>query len=249
MSRHLVSVIVPAWNMARFLPDTIASIPQVHEIIIVAAESKDDTQAVAAELSRQRRDVRVVRGSDESPAIARNIGLAKASGDIIAFADADDLWPPGKLAFQLSRLDRNPKVDVVAGLVTYFDRLDSHTLTPSKSSRTHTIFFHHLGATIFRRSVFERVGHFDETLRYGEDRDLFLRLVEFRIPLVILNAAMLFYRRHGDSMMTRDDPRKKSDDVRVYALSLARRRRLGIDLAPLDFESYLEDIAGEPHPL
>jgi glycosyltransferase involved in cell wall biosynthesis len=244
MTNHLVSVIVPAWNMARFLPDAIASIPEVHEIIIVTADSKDDTQDVAAELSHQRGEVRVVTGSNGSPAIARNIGLTEATGDIIAFNDADDVWPASKLAFQLSRLDRNPQVDVVAGLVTYFDSLDPATLTPSQSSRVHTVFFHHLGAAIFRRSVFERVGRFDETLRYGEDRDLFLRLLEFQVPFVILNAVMLFYRRHADSMMTREDPRKKSDDVRVYALSLARRRRLGIDLAPLNFDNFFEDLPG-----
>lgn len=242
MTNHLVSVIVPAWDMARFLPDAIASIPEVHEIIIVTADSKDDTQDVAAELARQRREVRVVTGSVGSPAIARNIGLTEATGDIIAFNDADDVWPASKLSSQLGRLDRNPQVDVVAGLVTYFDSLDPTTLSPSQFSRIHTVFFHHLGAAIFRRSVFERVGRFDETLRYGEDRDLFLRLFEFQVPFVILNAVMLFYRRHADSMMTREDPRKKSDDVRVYALSLARRRRLGIDLAPLNFDSFIEDL-------
>lgn len=242
MTDHLVSVIVPAWNMARFLPDAVASIPEVHEIIVVAAESKDDTQAVAAELSRRRREVRVVMGSNESPAIARNIGLAEASGDIVAFNDADDVWPPGKLALQLGRLDRDPQVDVVAGLVTYFDNLDPSTFAPSQSSRIHTVFFHQLGAAIFRRSVFERIGYFDERLRYSEDRDLFLRLFESQVPFVILNAVTLFYRRHADSMMTREDPRKKSDDVCVYALSLARRRRLGIELPPLNIDKYLEDL-------
>jgi glycosyltransferase involved in cell wall biosynthesis len=245
---HLVSVIVPAWNMARFLPDAIASIPEVHEIIIVAADSEDDTKEVAAELSRQRRDLRVVTGSHQSPAIARNIGLAEASGDIIAFNDADDVWPPGKLALQLSRLDRNPQVDAVAGLVTYFDRLNRDSLTPANTSRLHTMFFHQLGATIFRRSVFDLIGTFDETLRYAEDRDLFLRVLESQIPFVILNTVTLYYRRHGDSMMTREDPRKRVDDVRVYALSLARRRRLGIKLSPLTLDAYFEDLS-TPHPL
>jgi glycosyltransferase involved in cell wall biosynthesis len=51
---HRVSVIVPVWNMARFLPDAIASIPDVHEIIIVAAESDDNTFGVARELAGRR---------------------------------------------------------------------------------------------------------------------------------------------------------------------------------------------------
>ena len=57
---HRVSVIVPVWNMARFLPNAIASIPDVHEIIIVAAESDDDTVGVAHQLAERRLGVRVL---------------------------------------------------------------------------------------------------------------------------------------------------------------------------------------------
>ena len=49
----------------------------------------------------------------------------------------------------------------------------------------------------------------------AEDGDLFMRILEAEVPFVILNTPTLYYRRHGDSMMTRDDPRKKSDLVRV----------------------------------
>ena len=45
-------------------------------------------------------------------------------------------------------------------------------------------------------------------------------------------------------MMTRDDPRKKSDDIRAYALSIARRRRSGLSLAPVAIDRYLEEPAG-----
>ena len=170
--RRSVSVIVPVWNMARFLPDAVASIPNVHEIIIVAAPSEDDTVRVANELAEQRAEVRVVAGSDQGPASARNIGLRQATGDVIAFNDADDIWPRGKLDLQLARLDAEPAVDVVAGLVTYFDALDREALAPAVTSRIETVFFHQLGATVFRRSVFDRIGMFDESFFYAEDRDL-----------------------------------------------------------------------------
>jgi glycosyltransferase involved in cell wall biosynthesis len=237
---HRVSVIVPAWNMARFLPDAIASIPDVHEIIIVAAQSEDNTFDVAHQLAERRPGVRVLLDPKKGPATARNIGLREASGDVIAFNDADDVWPRGKLALQLDRLDSAPQADVVAGLVSYFNELNRDSLAPAESSRVETKFLHHVGAAIYRRSVFDRIGVFNESLMYGEDGDLLLRIIEAQVPFVILKTTTLYYRRHGDSMMTRDDPRKKSDFGRVMALSLARRRKLGLSLAPVSFDRYFE---------
>jgi glycosyltransferase involved in cell wall biosynthesis len=238
---HRVSVILPAWNMARFLFDAVASIPEVHEIIIVAAESDDDTVGVAHEIAAVRPEVRVLADPKKGPATARNIGLREATGDVIAFNDADDIWPRGRLALQLERLDRNPPADVVAGLVTYFEELDRDTLAPTVSSRVETVFIHHVASMVFRRSVFDRVGLFDETLMYGEDGDLIMRILEAEVPFVILNTPTLSYRRHGDSMMTREDPRKKSDLVRVVAMSLARRRKSGLPLDLRSFDSYIEE--------
>ena len=239
--RHRVSVILPAWNMARFLFDAVASIPAVHEIIIVASESDDDTVGVAHALAARRPEVRVFAGPKKRPAAARNMGLREATGNIIAFNDADDIWPRGRLALQLERLDREPPADVVAGLVAYFEELDRPTLAPAMSSRVKTTFIHSIVAMVFRRSVFDRIGLFDESLTYGEDGDLFLRILEAEVPFVILNTPTLYYRRHGDSMMTRDDPRKKSDLVRVAAMSLARRRKSGQSLALRSFDRYLEE--------
>jgi glycosyltransferase involved in cell wall biosynthesis len=237
---HQVSVIVPVWNMARFLPDAIASIPDVHEILIVVAESDDDTLAVANELARQRSGIVVLDNPKKTPAAARNIGLRHAGGDVIAFNDADDLWTRGRLELQLGRLDRQYAVDMVSGLVTFFDLLDQSNLSPAASSRCMTIFTHQVTPAIFRRSVFDRIGLFDESLLYAEDRDILLRIIESGIPFVILKTPTLYYRRHGDCMMTRDLPRQTHDDVRAFALSIARRRRLGQSLSPLSFESYFE---------
>src|SRR5689334_16257310 len=237
---HRVSVIVPVWNMARFLPDAVASITDVHEIIIVVAESDDDTVEVVHQLARQRLHVRVLNTPIRAPATARNTGLRAAGGDVIAFIDADDVWAHDKLTLQLERLDSEPRVDVVSGLVTYFNKLDRGRLVPAEDSDVETKLFQHVGATIFRRSVFDRIGMFDESLMYAEDQDLLLRIIEIEVPFVILDTTVLYYRRHGDSMMTRGDPRIKTDLAKAFAMSLARRRKLGHSLAPMSFDRYLE---------
>jgi glycosyltransferase involved in cell wall biosynthesis len=237
---HRVSVIVPVWNMARFLPDAIASIPNVHEILIVAAESDDNTAGVAHALAEGRPGVRVLSNPKKAPASARNIGLRAASGDVIAFNDADDLWPQGRLALQLERLDEEPRVDVVGGLVTWFKELDRDRLAPAEDSSIETKSVQQIGAAIFRRSVFDRIGLFDESLMYAEDWDLLLRIIETQVPFVVLNRPTLYYRRHGGSMMTRDDPRIKSDLAKAFAMSLARRRKLGLSLERVSVDRYLE---------
>lgn len=239
---HRVSVIIPVWNMARFLPDAVASIPDVHEILIVAADSEDNTFEVAHALARQRPGVRVLTNPKRTPASARNIGLHEASGDVIAFNDADDIWPRGRLAIQLERLDGDSPADVVSGLVTLFTEFDRERCAPTERSNVKTIFVPSAVTTIFRGSVFDRIGLFDESLLYGEDGDLMLRIIEAQVPFVILNTPTLYYRRHADSMMVRDDPRKKTDMARAFALSLARRRKLGLSFEPVSFDRYRETL-------
>jgi hypothetical protein len=70
-----------------------------------------------------------------------------------------------------------------------------------------------------------------------------LRIIEAQVPFVILNTPTLYYRRHGNSMMARNDPRIKSDLAKAYAMSLVRRRKLGLSLAPVSFNRYLEEPA------
>jgi glycosyltransferase involved in cell wall biosynthesis len=243
---HHVSVIIPVYNMASFLPDAVASIPDVHEIIIAVAGSDDETLDVARGLGRRRSGVVILDNPKKTPAAGRNVGLSHASGDVIAFNDADDVWVPGRLGLQLHRLDREPKPDVVGGRVTYFDKLDHETLTPSSDARTESGLTFAMPPMIFRRSVFDQVGLFDESLTYVEDVDLILRVVEAELPLVILNTPTLYYRRHGNSMMNKDPQRQSRDFARVFSLSMARRRKLGLSLAPLSLERYLETPASIP---
>ena len=88
--------------------------------------------------------------------------------------------------------------------------------------------------------MLDQIGVFDESLTYVEDVDLILRVIEAGVPLVILNVPTLYYRRHGNSMMNRDKQGQNKDFARVLSLSLERRRKLGVSLAPLSFERYLE---------
>lgn len=240
-----VSVIIPTLNMARFLPDAIASIVRqdraVTELIIIDSESTDETVDVVESHKKLGVPIRLMEIAPVGPGAARNVGIAAAKCDLIAFLDADDLWPAGKLARQLDYLDAFTEKGMVSGFVRYFNILDPVKLAPATTSRIETLFHVHLGACIYRRSVFDRIGTFDESFLYSEDVDLLLRLREAGIDFTILRNVMLYYRKHGASMMAQKNPRKITDFRHAVAKSVARRRANGKPPIDMDlFETFFE---------
>jgi len=102
-----LSVIVPCYNMGRFLPEAVESVlAQGHpelQIIVVDDGSTDDTAACVRALPHP---VEYIRQDNRGPAAARNRGIRAARHDVLGFIDADDLWPPGKLRLQLPEIGR-----------------------------------------------------------------------------------------------------------------------------------------------
>src|SRR5262245_15990846 len=111
-----VSVVIPVHNAEPFLASTLESVVrQGHdalEIIVVDDGSTDGSAEIA---KRSPAGVRYVCQPNMGPPAARNAGLRLATGDVITFLDADDLWTDGRLALQLRLLAQHPTVDIVAG--------------------------------------------------------------------------------------------------------------------------------------
>ncbi|HEY8155183.1 MAG TPA: glycosyltransferase family A protein [Myxococcota bacterium] len=232
MSRDALSLIVPNRDMAPFLSDALESIARqqtpVKEILLIDAGTTQESVAIAAQWRERGLPIEVIAAPGANPAQARNAGLAKATGDVIGFLDADDLFPTGKLASQLGRLAGSPRVDVVSGIITSFDRLDPATLAPAASSRIEMQTGVNLGACLIRRQVFDRIGVLDETQLYAEDTDFILRIFEARIPVTALRREVLYYRRHLESLMAQANDRKQRDFHRAIARSIKRRSALGL---------------------
>ena len=108
MSDPAVSVVVATYNHGRWLGDAIASVRAQTladwELLVADDGSTDDTAAVVASSGDSR--VRYLPGVRAERAAARNRGIAAARGELVAFLDADDLWPPRKLELQIERGDR-----------------------------------------------------------------------------------------------------------------------------------------------
>ncbi len=223
----LVSVIMPAYNAESYLAEAIESVgSQAYdplEVIVVDDGSTDGTAGVA---KNSGKGVHYFLQMNRGAAAARNAGLRLARGEFIAFLDADDLWPEGTLRSELDILTEEEEIEVVLGLVQYVR--NSQDLSGDRTLENFakpTLFFS-LGSALFRRQVFERVGHFDETLAQSEDLDWFMRLREHEVRMQVLNRVTLLYRIHAQNM-SRDRPEREKYMMRALKQSLDRRRKEG----------------------
>jgi glycosyltransferase involved in cell wall biosynthesis len=213
----LVSVVIPVFNGERFLGEAVESVLDQKysaiEIIVVDDGSTDNTATVARSLPET---VRYLHQSNQGPAAARNRGIEQAQGSFIAFADADDLWPAGKLELQLPYLIEDSKIDIVLGRIQQVT-VDGPTQSPDPA------FSVNLGSAVMRKSVFERIGLFDETMRYSEDVDWFMRARESGAAIVTIDAVTLLYRQHEQNM-TRGKSTSELNVLKALKKSLDRRR-------------------------
>lgn len=212
----LVSVIVPAFNAAEFLPAALASIlnqPNVRqEIIVVDDGSTDET----ARLPAVRHPlVRLLRQANQGAAAARNTGIKAARGEWLAFLDADDIWPAGRQERLLSLTHAAPELRVVQGRLQRVQCDMSVLEAPRYAGQ--------LGTALFHREVFDRVGAFDAQLKFSEDLDLFLRIQDQGLAIGRVPDVVLQYRQHDDSLTHGQAPTDLFI-ARVLKRSLDRRR-------------------------
>lgn len=191
----LVSVVIPTFNRAVFLPDAIDSVLRQtyddFELFVVDDGSTDDTIAVV-EPYKQRLTY-IPREGPRGPSAARNEGIRAAKGEFLAFLDSDDLWLPDKLEQQLALLRADPMLGMVGGGCVYVDEM-GEPLGPVDEGPSVISYEDFAIATslpgsasnaVIRRSVLAEVGLFDEALYRGEDKDLWLRISRrFRVKCV-----------------------------------------------------------------
>jgi glycosyltransferase involved in cell wall biosynthesis len=121
-SPAVVSVVIPSYNRAHTLPETIESVlaqswPRI-EIIVVDDGSTDGTEAAVA---GYRDRITYVKQKNGGLAAARNAGFAKSTGEYVAWLDSDDLWNPDKTALQVAALEHHPDNVLVASDFSAFD--------------------------------------------------------------------------------------------------------------------------------
>lgn len=221
MTPAAVSVVIPAYNYSRFVPQAIESalrqtLPAL-EVLVIDDGSTDDTAKVVADRFGAEPRVRYIHQANAGLSSARNTGIRHARGEFVGFLDADDLWKPEFLAEVMARFTRlPPEFAIIAArseLVTLdgallprkpFNRLDDREFTVAD------ILFKSRfapSATVVRKSVFAELGDFDTTLRSSEDRDMWVRIAT-RHRVLRCAAQLVIVRRHSTSMSTHADRMK-----------------------------------------
>lgn len=242
----LVSVVMPAYNASRFIQKSIHSVlnqdyPNI-EVIVVDDGSEDGTAEVAEQSGNR---VRVIRQKNAGPAAARNRGIEEAGGQFIAFLDADDVWLPGKISLQVAYLQGHPDVGIAyGGFLRWYAQPDKSYLAAPTPLNMHSplkLVPEHSGwiykdilldsviciiTAMVRRTVFETIGRFDESLRTGEDYDFWLRASrQFRA--VKFDRTLAYYRINAAS--TTHVPRKENNEYAVLLKTLAAYGPAGPD--------------------
>jgi glycosyltransferase involved in cell wall biosynthesis len=221
-TRPLVSVLIPAFNSEAYLAKALASATaQTYaplEVILVDDGSTDRTLEIARSWGR---GVRVFDQPNRGSGAARNRGLDEASGQYIAFLDADDLWHPRKIELQMQHL---LECQSCAGV--YCDKIElrgggaepdwslprhQYSVVERADDRATDGWLYldllrdsvlHTSTLLVSRDVLARIGRFDESLRKGQDLDYWLRLSQVG-PIHRLEAELSAYRIHVGSVSHR----------------------------------------------
>jgi len=206
MTSDQVSVVMPVYNGLRYLAAAIESVLAQSlapaEIIIVDDGSTDDGAAIARTFGPP---VRVLTQANRGPAAARNLGVAHASRDLLAFLDADDLWPSTKLARQMQVLQDSPLCEAVVGGVENFispELGDAQCrLLGRAAAQTGDV---HIGALLIRRKAFQRIGEFDTRWRQTEFVEWWARAARSKLRYTVLPELVLCRRLHANNLTRRE---------------------------------------------
>ncbi len=218
-----ISVVIAAYNAARTLGETLASVHAQtrppDEVVVVDDGSTDDTAAIAAADPR----VRLLSQANGGCPQATNAGLRASTGDAFALIDADDLWTPEKLELQERALESEPGIDGVFGEV---DEFLCPTLTEAERARFGVRERQPGwmgGAMLARRRLFETVGPFNESLRVGQFIDWIDRAQHAGARWQMRPELVLRRRLHPGSLTQRSAARDR-DMIAMARLALQRRR-------------------------
>jgi len=200
-----VSAVIPVYNGEAFLSEAVESIRQRGyrplEIIILEDGSTDNTKRIARGLNG---DVHYIYRPNSGLPAARNRGLQISQGNVIGFLDVDDLWRRDKLECQLAHLNEASSADIVIGYTRILMLMDIVEGKHIFKKWADPIFALSVGSALFRRSVFETVGCFDEARRYCDDWDWFMRARECGVTMLVHTEVTQFYRRHVRNMTNQE---------------------------------------------
>jgi GT2 family glycosyltransferase len=229
--RPRVSIILPFLNASRFMDEAITSVfNQTYsswELLLVDDGSTDASTVSAVQLSAEHpgriRYLEHHGHANRGPSASRNVGLANARGEYVAFIDADDIWLPDKLRKQVAILDEHPDVAMVYGPLVFwygwtgdpkhaardfvcamgseFDRsVDGRKMLLRQVETMDGL--PGMCSVLLRREIVTIVGGFEESFRMYED-EVFFSKIALQFPVYVMGEPLDRYRQHPDSACAR----------------------------------------------
>lgn len=221
----MISVVIPLYNKENAIRVTLESVLAQsytdYEVIIVDDGSTDNSAAVAANLKDPR--VRIIQKDNGGVSSARNAGIKAAKSEYIAFLDADDLWDKEYLAEQLRMIADFP--DAAMWGINFAETREGKqvrrvpTALPDGYRGYVENYFQMRGrvsdlfcssSVVIRREVFEKVGLFDERIKYSEDCDMWWRIIATH-KVAFYDQYLVFYRWDAENRAM-----KKPRDLRYF---------------------------------
>lgn len=221
-----ISAIIPCHNDAPYVAAAIQSVLDqtlpVVELIVVDDGSTDDSAKIVGGIQDPR--VKLISQQNRGISGARNAGLREATGNLIAFLDADDLWTSKSLEARAASLAGAPHAGVAIGLTEQFLSPD---LSADLAARLHcpqgASAARFAGAMLVRRSVLDAVGGFDERLRIGEMMDWCSRLEAAGVSIVTTQEVVMRRRIHGANTVLQDPEADRRHYLLALKANLARK--------------------------
>jgi glycosyltransferase involved in cell wall biosynthesis len=200
------SIILPCFNAEATLGDTLASLQAQTcndwEAICVDDGSSDTTRALIRDFASDDPRIVLAQNPGKGPSDARNHGaLAVATGTLIAFCDADDIWAPSKLG-QLAAVFADPDVHGAFGQIAFFKDQPADakvfSTVPSADLNIHMLLGENPVCTMsnvtVRKDIFLASGGFDPSIVHNEDLEWLIRIVGQGARVVGVNALHTYYR-------------------------------------------------------
>jgi len=211
----LISIIIPCYNAEKWIVETLESVfyqsgDYLKEVIVINDGSTDKSEEI---IKSDFPDVNIIKTNNQGPSVARNIGTQESSGEFLQYLDADDLLADGKLKKQFDLLAKT-KADVAYGNWQKLRKNENNNYIKSEVVRKELenpeieligTFWCPPAVYLFRRSIVEKVGGWNEDLPIIQDARFVLDCALHGGKFAYYNEVMAYYRIHGSDSVSKKD--------------------------------------------
>lgn len=226
-----ISIIIPTYNGGIFIKRTIESVLNQTftdwELLIVDDCSTDNTTNIVKEFIEKDNRIKLFKTEKNSgcPATPKNIGIENAQGEYVAFLDHDDEWLPEKLEKQLFIFNKSnkSKLGIVSSYITIKDNqtgriLSRHRSFPKKNPLQKLVqhnFFITCSSMIIKKSVFNKVGVFDNKFKVSDDWDMWLRMTKADYEFEVVPEYLVNYFTHENNLSNNNNIEKQLEEFKI----------------------------------